>query len=103
MRIEAAMRETRKLHQIGHAHAVGTALPKCTGSMFDDPVPGLQAMPLHVAHGRLSSILISPFLREWTNLAEEGPCRAVLSIEVPQFVGDGRRLDKELVRRVRQT
>src|ERR1700754_758488 len=103
MRIEAAMRETCELHQIGDAHAVGAALPKRTGSIFDDPVPGLQAMAFHVAHGGLPRMLISPFFREWTNLAEEGPCRTVLPVEVPKFVGDGGRLDKELVRRVWQT
>src|ERR1700757_1773517 len=103
MRVEATVRETDELHQIGHAYAVDAGLAQNTRGFLDDPVPGLQAMAFHVAHGRLSSMLISPFFSEWANLAEKGPGRTVLLVEVPQFIGDCGRLDKELIRRVRQT
>src|SRR6202022_2742521 len=114
MRVEAAVRETHELHQIGHAQAIGAGLTQAMRGFFDDPAPGLQPMALHVAHDRLSetlngnreatrSILISPFFSKWAKLGKERPCRAILVIEVPQFIGDCGWLDKELVGRFAAT
>ena len=65
--------------------------------LFDNPASGLLPMALQVTHDQLSGILISPFFSEWTNFDKERPCRAVLLVEVPQFIGDRGWLDKELV------
>src|ERR1700676_2447522 len=82
MRVEAPVRETRELHQIGYAQAVGAGLTQTTRGFFDNPAPGLQPMALHVAHRRLHRksgkclmaprrIFISPFLGEWPKLGKE--------------------------------
>src|SRR5512132_859653 len=42
----------------------------------------------------------SPFFGEWTELGQERPRRAVLVMEVPQFIGNRGWLDEELVRRL---
>src|SRR5277367_2700359 len=44
-----------------------------------------------------SDFRYSPFLAKRTKLCEKRPRRAILAIEVPQFLGDRRRLDEELV------
>jgi hypothetical protein len=88
---------SRELHQIGHAHGVEAGLTQTMRGLFDNPASGLLPMALQVTHDQLSGILISPFFSEWTNFGKERPCRAVLLVEVPQFIGDRGWLDKELV------
>ena len=44
------MREADEIHQLDHAHAIGAALAQAIGGILDDPVPGLLAVALLVAH-----------------------------------------------------
>src|SRR5206468_7704981 len=46
--------------------------------------------------------MISPGLAKWPELDVERPGRAVLMRDVPDFLGDRRGLDEELVRGVRE-
>src|SRR5260370_20780841 len=82
MSVKATVRETRELHQASHAHAIGAGLTQTIGGFFDNPAPGLRPVTLHIAHGRLSSILISPFFPELAKLRKEVPCRAALLVKL---------------------
>src|SRR3954465_6294488 len=106
MRVEAAMSETGEFHQIDHAQAVAATLTQAIGGLFDDPAPGVQPVPFHVAHRwfpeqcegnreATEGMFISPFFPERAKLGQERPCRTVLGMEMPQLVGDRGRLDKE--------
>ena len=50
MVIEAAMRQTRELHQVDNAEPLGTVLPQAVGSIFNDPTVGLTPVVFDVSH-----------------------------------------------------
>jgi len=50
MVIEAAMRWTRELHQVGNAAPFGTLLAQTAGGIFDDPTVGLTSVVFYVTH-----------------------------------------------------
>ena len=50
MVIEAAVRQTRELHQVDNTKPVGTLLAQTVGGIFNDPIVGLTSVVFYVSH-----------------------------------------------------
>ena len=50
MVIEAAVRQTRELHQVDNTKPVGTLLAQTVGGIFNDPAVGLTPVVFYVSH-----------------------------------------------------
>jgi len=50
MIVEAAVRQTRELHQVDNTEPVGTLLAQTVGGIFNDPIVGLTPVVFYVSH-----------------------------------------------------